>query len=206
MTSLLTKITRTVPTRSPARHSYLAFYSTVSGLFGNKWNISGKAPISLRESEEINADVEVEEGAIPVSLPKKAIRNPTPTQWANHHKTLKERFPDGWSPPRKLSRDAMDGLRSLHAANPELFTTPVLAEKFRISPEAVRRILKSKWHPSQEKRVRLLERERQSREDFIAKRRQEEWEMQKALDGQHDEYSRQKSYRGVDKDDKLEFV
>lgn len=47
-----------------------------------------------------------------------------------------------WAPGRKLSRAAMDGLRMLHAHDPEVFSTPVLANKFQISPEAVRRILK----------------------------------------------------------------
>ncbi|KAI0792386.1 hypothetical protein C8Q75DRAFT_692771, partial [Abortiporus biennis] len=67
-----------------------------------------------------------------------------------HRKTLKEAFPEGWNPPRKLSRDAMQGLRALHHHDPETFSTAVLAEKFKISPEAVRRILKSKWQPSKE--------------------------------------------------------
>ncbi|KAA1472042.1 hypothetical protein DENSPDRAFT_742494, partial [Dentipellis sp. KUC8613] len=70
--------------------------------------------------------------------------------WASHRASLRARFPDGWAPPRKLSRDAMAGLRSLHALDPETFTTPVLAEKFRVSPEAVRRILRSKWQPTKE--------------------------------------------------------
>ncbi|KZT65299.1 hypothetical protein DAEQUDRAFT_643870, partial [Daedalea quercina L-15889] len=67
-----------------------------------------------------------------------------------HRAAMKKAFPQGWSPPRKLSREAMDALRALHATDPEVFTTPLLASKFRISPEAVRRILKSKWEPTQE--------------------------------------------------------
>jgi hypothetical protein len=38
----------------------------------------------------------------------------------------------------------------MHASDPERFTTPVLAENFKVSPEAIRRILKSKWQPSPE--------------------------------------------------------
>jgi hypothetical protein len=78
-----------------------------------------------------------------------------------HQVAMKEAFPNGrvpivhthrhyahittylrWSPTRKLSRAAMDGLRALHAHDPETFSTPMLAAKFKISPEAVRRILK----------------------------------------------------------------
>ncbi|KAF8919746.1 hypothetical protein CPB85DRAFT_1153068, partial [Mucidula mucida] len=68
-----------------------------------------------------------------------------------HRQVIKEKFPDGWNPPRKLSREAMDGLRSLHQFEPDKFTTPFLADKFKISPEAVRRILKAKWEPTKER-------------------------------------------------------
>ncbi|KAH8113972.1 hypothetical protein DFH11DRAFT_286794 [Phellopilus nigrolimitatus] len=94
----------------------------------------------------------------------------TPAEFVKHRQTMKDRFPDGWNPPRKLSREAMDGLRTLHAHNPETFTTPVLAERFRISPEAVRRILKSKWLPNKEEKGKLLQKERRRKEENIAKR------------------------------------
>ncbi|THH21159.1 hypothetical protein EW146_g335 [Bondarzewia mesenterica] len=69
-------------------------------------------------------------------------RTPTPRELLVHQETIRSNFPEGWNPQRKLSRDAMEGVRSLHAHDPAVFTTPLLAEKFRISPEAVRRILK----------------------------------------------------------------
>ncbi|KAI9569956.1 hypothetical protein HD554DRAFT_2008236, partial [Boletus coccyginus] len=97
----------------------------------------------------------------PPSPPKKRpVAAPTPEQWRRHRETIKEAFPDGWNPTRKLSRGAMDGLRSLHALDEDTFSCAVLADKFKISPEAVRRILRSKWEPSREKRTRLAERER----------------------------------------------
>jgi hypothetical protein len=65
----------------------------------------------------------------------------------------------------------MDGLRALHAHDPDTFTTPVLADKFRVSPEAVRRILRGKWQPTQEQRARLLEREKRHRQDRIRSKR-----------------------------------
>jgi hypothetical protein len=91
--------------------------------------------------------------------------DPTPMHWAKHRASMKAKFPEGWAPPHKISRAAMDGLRALHTHDPETFTTPVLADKFRISPEAVRRILRSKWEPTKEQRGRLLERERRFRQD-----------------------------------------
>ncbi|KAJ7167329.1 hypothetical protein C8R43DRAFT_1121762 [Mycena crocata] len=91
---------------------------------------------------------------------------PTPAAWQKHRERLKEEFPDGWNPPRKLSREAMDGMRQLNRVNPETFTTPVLAERFKISPEAVRRVLKSKWTPPPEKRTKLLKREAYAKQEY----------------------------------------
>lgn len=102
---------------------------------------------------------------------------PTPDEHRAHRETMKKRFPEGWQPPKKLSRDAMDGLRALHNHNPELFSTPVLAEKFKISPEAVRRILKSKWVPSKEREAQLLARERQSKQSWYEDKIRNEYEV-----------------------------
>lgn len=57
---------------------------------------------------------------------------------------------EAWNPRKKLSPDTMEGIRHLHQTQPEKFTTPVLAEHFKVSVEAIRRILKSKWRPSDE--------------------------------------------------------
>jgi len=84
-----------------------------------------------------------------------------------HRRALKQLFPNGWAPPRKVSRSAMDGIRELHRIDPEKFTTSILADRFRVSPEAVRRILKSKWVPE----ARNLEKERRKREVIFAKQR-----------------------------------
>jgi hypothetical protein len=63
---------------------------------------------------------------------------------------LEKKFPDGWKPLKKLSPDAISGIRALHAQFPERYTTEALAQEFEISPEAIRRILKSKWSPNSE--------------------------------------------------------
>ncbi|KAF7511917.1 hypothetical protein GJ744_003150 [Endocarpon pusillum] len=72
--------------------------------------------------------------------------------WQIQKDALKEKFgEEGWSPRKKLSPDTMEGIRALHEQYPQKYTTPVLAEQFKVSPEAIRRILKSKWRPSPEK-------------------------------------------------------
>ncbi|EPS28285.1 hypothetical protein PDE_03231 [Penicillium oxalicum 114-2] len=69
--------------------------------------------------------------------------------WRIQKDALEKKFPQGWNPPKRLSPDALEGIRHLHATAPEQFTTAVLAEEFKVSPEAIRRILKSRWRPSE---------------------------------------------------------
>ncbi|KAI1388883.1 uncharacterized protein F4822DRAFT_261310 [Hypoxylon trugodes] len=79
-------------------------------------------------------------------------------EWQIQKSALKQKFPEGWAPRKRLSPDALDGIRALHSQFPEDYTTEVLAEKFEVSPEAIRRILRSKWTPSSEEEERRQKR------------------------------------------------
>ncbi|KAI9934929.1 hypothetical protein ASPWEDRAFT_44463 [Aspergillus wentii DTO 134E9] len=84
------------------------------------------------------------------SLDKPPItKKKKPEGWQIQKGALKKKFKEGWNPTKKLSPDAIEGIRQLHGASPDKFTTPVLAEQFKVSPEAIRRILKSKWRASE---------------------------------------------------------
>ena len=72
------------------------------------------------------------------------------TPWQLQVNALKRKFPSGWQPRKRLSPDAVEGIQALHARDPQRNSTPVLAEHFEVSPEVIRRILKSKWKPSEE--------------------------------------------------------
>ncbi|KAJ7765153.1 hypothetical protein B0H14DRAFT_2181951, partial [Mycena olivaceomarginata] len=61
---------------------------------------------------------------------------------------------------------AIEGLRQLHRVDPETFTMPVLAARFR--PEAVRRILKSRWAPPPERRAKLIKKEAEAKAQFLS--------------------------------------
>ncbi|KAK3321004.1 hypothetical protein B0T19DRAFT_255219 [Cercophora scortea] len=73
--------------------------------------------------------------------------------WRAQKAALKEKFPEGWNPRKKLSPDALAGIKALHQQFPQEYTTEVLSHKFEVSPEAIRRILKSKWTPSAEEEI-----------------------------------------------------
>ena len=148
---------------------YLHSNAGHKGLRSRNWQTASAYPAptplmskALSDGDEPVGFSEEAEPSIPrMPLTKlKGSKRQMPEEWKRHRAVLKEAYPNGWSPPKKLSREAMDGLRILHAQNPDVFTTPILASKFRISPEAVRRILKSKWEPTRERRQQLAERER----------------------------------------------
>ena len=90
-----------------------------------------------------------------VKLPKpssssgKDTEKSTREPWQIQKKALAEKFGErGWIPRKKLSPDALDGIRSLHAQDRETYSTESLADIFKVSPEAIRRILKSRWKPN----------------------------------------------------------
>ncbi len=79
--------------------------------------------------------------------------------WQTQKRALSEKFGcTGWMPRKRLSPDTLEGIRALHAQYPDRFTTPILAEHFKVSPEAIRRILKSKWRPKDEEEDRRRQR------------------------------------------------
>lgn len=87
----------------------------------------------------------------PETTPSAAEKRPTKKQesWGVQKGALQKKFKEGWAPIKRLSPDAIEGVRELHRQDPQKFSTPVLAEHFKVSPEAIRRILKSKWRPSE---------------------------------------------------------
>lgn len=72
------------------------------------------------------------------------------TDWRAQKAALKAKLNgEAWNPRKKLSPDTMEGIRHLNATYPDKFTTPILADHFKVSPEAIRRILKGKWRPNE---------------------------------------------------------
>ncbi|RDA91135.1 hypothetical protein CP533_0439 [Ophiocordyceps camponoti-saundersi (nom. inval.)] len=71
-------------------------------------------------------------------------------RWMLQKEALKAKFPEGWKPRKRLSPDALMGIRALHAQFPDVYTTPALSDRFKVSPEAIRRILKSNFRPTEE--------------------------------------------------------
>ncbi|TKA49815.1 hypothetical protein B0A49_11806 [Cryomyces minteri] len=79
--------------------------------------------------------------------------------WQVQKAALAEKFGEAqWAPRKRLSPDALEGIRALHAQYHDKFTTPILAEQFKVSLETIRRILRSKWKPNAEEEKDRLRR------------------------------------------------
>lgn len=71
--------------------------------------------------------------------------------WQIQKASLERKFGEkGWQPSKRLSPDTIEGIRALHTSDPQNYKTETLAKHFQITPEAIRRILKSKWRPNED--------------------------------------------------------
>lgn len=68
-----------------------------------------------------------------------------------------------WRPLKRLTRSEMNHLRSLRQLQPEEWTTGRLSKMFGVSSSAVKRILRSKFDPSQEVEERQEKRAQEQR-------------------------------------------
>lgn len=98
------------------------------------------------KSEEIfKAKIKVKEKEAQQRLP----------EWTKRDDAIRKRYGE-WKPTHKLSRQQIQDIRNIKDKMPHMKTIE-LANHFRISPEAIRRILKSNWVPSdiEEEQIRL---------------------------------------------------
>lgn len=91
------------------------------------------------------------------SKAERLLRDNRP-EWQKQKEALKAKFPEGWRPIKRLSPDAMAGIRALNAQFPDTYNSEHLSKRFEVSPEAIRRILRSKWTPSAETEEKRQER------------------------------------------------
>ena len=71
--------------------------------------------------------------------------------WQIQKASLERKFGEqGWQPKKRLSPDTLEGIRALHNSDANSYNTETLAKHFQITPEAIRRILKSKWRPNED--------------------------------------------------------
>lgn len=89
----------------------------------------------------------------------KSTPAPKKERWQIDKAALKQKFGgEGWNPRKRLSPDTLEGIRALHSSDPATYSTQTLAEHFQVTPDAIRRILKSKWQPSAEDSAKRMER------------------------------------------------
>lgn len=95
-------------------------------------------------------------------------RKQSAPEWVKREETLRKRYGQ-WNPTRKLSRQQIMDIKNLKEQYPGM-KTKQLADFFEISPESIRRILKSKWEPTDEE-MEDLKRRTAKRKLFLAEKK-----------------------------------
>lgn len=84
--------------------------------------------------------------------------DPDIPEWKRQKMALRGKLKgENWNPKKRLSRDEIESVRLLRQQFPQMGARE-LGEKFKISPEVIRRILKSKWQPTEDDMVKLHDR------------------------------------------------
>lgn len=80
------------------------------------------------------------------------------TEWLKQKEALAKKFKgERWNPPKKLNRVQMESVRLLKRQFPDM-SAKELSQQFKVSPEAIRRILKSRWKPNEREAERIEQR------------------------------------------------
>jgi hypothetical protein len=107
-------------------------------------NLSGK-------DEKVSKSKDRVEGVPNAESTTKVFKRPEAEPWQVRKAALAAKFGDaGWQPQKRLSPDTLEGIRALHRSDPISYSTAILSEHFKITPDAIRRILKSKWRPNED--------------------------------------------------------
>ncbi|AMD22826.1 HHR057Cp [Eremothecium sinecaudum] len=79
-------------------------------------------------------------------------------EWKKQKLALHRKFSGaGWQPAKKLSRTEIESVRMLKENYPDM-TAKELGDKFQVSAESIRRILKSKWQPNEDEMLKIQQR------------------------------------------------
>ncbi|KAK6528294.1 Required for respiratory growth protein 9 mitochondrial [Arthrobotrys megalospora] len=114
-----------------------------------KWNPSANKELSLDHYRTA--------AGVPVNNEKKIYDKDTP-EWKIHKDAVMSKLRNKtWNPFSRLSPAAVATLKQLKQENPGM-TVEEYAPIFKISPDALRRILKSKWTPTPEQEADRIER------------------------------------------------
>ncbi|RLV89202.1 Required for respiratory growth protein 9 mitochondrial [Spathaspora sp. JA1] len=122
-----------------------------------------------KETQELPGKISFEDYQKKILINHKK-HNPEATEWKKREIAIKKRYGE-WKPTKRLSREDMLKVKELSEQFPN-YKTVDLANIFRVSPEAIRRILKSKWVPSDADIDKITARRERQRQEKIDTRQQ----------------------------------
>lgn len=167
-------------------------------------NLDDKARAILQRRPELRAKMEAfmsEESEQNSRVPHGWRKNKHLPEWKRQMYALREKFgTEKWQPRKKLSREAMEGIRVLKEHSPEL-NAGDFAKMFKVSPESIRRILKSSWTPNEDELGKIADRWSRRGErvksDIKAEARKERVEKLQEIQARQKEQAIVRAARGI---------
>ncbi|KAK2875415.1 hypothetical protein FQN49_001613 [Arthroderma sp. PD_2] len=165
---------RFMPFRAYTNHA-AAYYipsNTSTSVITKQWPSKAFYSTATSRTPKVKKKPSLEDASPNISEPTKPSKPKKPQPaWGVQKKALKAKFEEGWKPRKKVSPDTMESIRKLHDMDSIKFSTKNLAEQFKISPEAIRRILKSRWQATEaeeaDRRERWEKRKTRIREQML---------------------------------------
>ncbi|KAJ2524203.1 Required for respiratory growth protein 9 mitochondrial [Coemansia sp. RSA 2049] len=109
-----------------------------------------KAPVQSLTSKTVEAKGNPHQTKIETERLTEKLKDDTLEAWQRRKIELKLKLKgEGWNPAKKLATSSMEKIRLLNAEFPEVWTMKRLSGQFKVSQEAIRRILKSRFQPSE---------------------------------------------------------
>lgn len=145
--------------------------------------------IEWREGRKLK-DWEIQKLAL-----KNKLRNETNGEFPGEEEG--ESSTSTWKPKKILSREAQDGIRLLNQSNPTLFNSESLSEKFGISKESIRRILKAESEPD------WMKKSKKSKSEFGEESSSSLEEGEEVVEGIRERQNRRANERLIERRDQL---
>ncbi|XP_034028143.1 neugrin isoform X2 [Thalassophryne amazonica] len=122
---------------------------------GTRTSWEGKSHVrrTPTHSQGPSEEESVDEGDVEGRLQQLFLEEKRRARTVKHHILRRKMTPSG-APERKLTWDAIEQIRYLKQEHPEEWTVQRLAEGFSVTPDVILRVLRSKFIPAPERKVK----------------------------------------------------
>ncbi|KAJ2016355.1 hypothetical protein GGH13_006767 [Coemansia sp. S155-1] len=137
-----------------------------SGSKGTSEDVGDEAELTLT-AKDLAAKAKWQRSGEAKSRMQDRLRDSSLAVWQRRKIELKLKLgSEKWEPAKKIATSSMEKIRLLNSEFPEVWTMQRLSEQFKVSQETVRRILKSRFQPSEQRTERREQKRKAEMETY----------------------------------------